>query len=142
MNNRPAFFKRPEDNSLVASVQHAMSGNNIVDLSGLYFDNSTLREVSEMLKDNTSVTSLDLSENTFDDEGIKYLVDAIAHNNTLQELRLSRNPGVTKEGLNQLGRVFSIKPKFHYLEVNGTVYQKPRVTEADLIEYQVQRMKF
>ena len=62
-----------------------------IDLSDNGLDDDGISEICDALKSNTALTSLNLSRNNFSSIGAEHLRDALTENKTIQKLDLSRN---------------------------------------------------
>ncbi|CAF3219116.1 unnamed protein product [Rotaria socialis] len=83
-------------NSMVKDL--GLGGNNITDAGVQY--------LAEMLKKNTSLTTLYLRHNQISDQGVEILADALAyHNTTLKELYLSSNPMISDQSVDFLANM-------------------------------------
>ena len=91
----------------IKAIEANQTGRVISEIS----ENKILREAVEVLLQNNSVqTKLDLSTKAIDDAGIKVLVAALAKNQTLQQLYLSRN-FIGAEGAKAIAQAIEKNPK-------------------------------
>ena len=87
----------------------AISKNNFLHdlkMGGCGLNPTAIDTIGEMLSDNKSIRSLDLSYNCIMDGGVKKLVHHLMNNNTLHHINLSSN-NITEVGANHLRRLIT-----------------------------------
>jgi Ran GTPase-activating protein (RanGAP) involved in mRNA processing and transport len=62
-----------------------------LDLSYTGLDDDGMKEICEAIKENETITNLNLSSNHFGEVGANYLIDALVENKSLKNVDLSRN---------------------------------------------------
>ena len=76
------------------------------------------KDVAELIKVNKSITSLDLSNNKLETEGLKVLLDAMTHNSTITSLDISSCSFGTSAG-KPLATYLAANPPLQRLLLNG-----------------------
>ena len=87
----------------------AISKNNFLHdlkMGGCGLNPTAIDTIGEMLSDNKSIRSVDLSYNCITDDGVKKLVHHLMNNNTLHQINLSSN-NITEIGANHLRRLIT-----------------------------------
>eukprot|EP00746_Dinoflagellata_sp_MGD_P001946 gnl/MRDRNA2_/MRDRNA2_103726_c0_seq1.p1 gnl/MRDRNA2_/MRDRNA2_103726_c0~~gnl/MRDRNA2_/MRDRNA2_103726_c0_seq1.p1 ORF type:complete len:498 (+),score=95.70 gnl/MRDRNA2_/MRDRNA2_103726_c0_seq1:112-1494(+) len=99
-------FLKPRGSSL---VELRLDGNKIKSLEGL----------GAVLTCMPQLSMLDLTENLIDDDGLQELCDCLP-GKSIQQLRLSENPGITSIGAVSLFGILPETPSLKLLKLDGT----------------------
>jgi len=75
----------------ILDILRTNSRINYVDLSQNYLRDDSIKHISNFIRSNTSITFLNLSENLFNMRGFSYLYNALHANHTLTQFHVSKN---------------------------------------------------
>lgn len=100
-------IKLGDDHGKVAAVANLLASQSHVeslDISFNHISDEHLETLVESLGDNTSsgLKELRMCKNAIGNSGVLSLISALENNNTLKELDLSRNRGITTSGISKL----------------------------------------
>ena len=79
------------DDVVMAALRRIVDGRDTLDCCGKGIADADIKLFSEVLKQNSTLTELDLSENEFGAKGAQYLSEVLQLNSTLITLNLSDN---------------------------------------------------
>lgn len=92
------FYIYHSDNGFINTLTEVLPENpHITQLSTLYFNNSALHEMVDLIRTNKTVKSITMFNNNLDDQNVAQIFDAMRMNTTLTTLDLSNNK-ITDEG--------------------------------------------
>ena len=114
---------------LLWNVYCAIFGQqNLTKLNWSSLGSVNIEEVINVMENNTTVKSLDLSDNHFNDDDAKKIVHGFCKNNTLQELDLSQNR-ITANGAKSISKCIECNKILKEIDVSKNKISKCGLTE-------------
>jgi Ran GTPase-activating protein (RanGAP) involved in mRNA processing and transport len=121
-NNYKLYLDNDHNLDILENIQNTLLITNITLLSVSHnsnINNKYIKLISNMLKENTTLTTLYLENNRIRDEGVKYICDALKTNTTLQFLNLAQNP-ITDIGAKYIGDMLKQNSSLRTLFLDNT----------------------
>jgi len=109
-----------EDPVAVRTWRRELAGQTNVDLSDRSLTSLEAKAIAEVLIDNSSIVSLNLSMNNISDEGGASIVEALKNNTTLQSLDLSNNADVGNKTAKALINLFESNKSLRTVKLDNT----------------------